>query len=392
MRIQMHLGVLLVAMAAAFSPGRLQARAVVQFSAGLEIHSAADFYDPLAANGAWVNVGSYGRCWHPARVEAGWRPYADGHWEWTDCGWYWASDEPWGWACYHYGSWIDDPGYGWVWIPGTEWAPAWVTWRQGPDYIGWAPCGPGGSVLAASFFVFADIHHFRDHLRPGSLIVNDTRVISRTKVINNITRETRDFDGTRQRVVVNRGPGVDPIQRATGAKFSPQPIREIARQTPAPETMQHSRPQPGAVEKQGPRAAQPPPALQRDRTPSEKVQPEPRPLPNQPENRRPLEPSGREQPQRNYQQPAPREPLPPVKPVEKPPLREQVVPERTPPAVPPERPLPPAAREKDYQGPAKEQPAPPQAAPPRERPPVKETPPPPPEEKNRGPERDKEQP
>jgi len=33
------------------------------------------------------------------------------------------SDEPWGWACYHYGTWVDDPAVGWVWVPGVEWAP-----------------------------------------------------------------------------------------------------------------------------------------------------------------------------------------------------------------------------------------------------------------------------
>src|SRR5947207_125621 len=51
--------------------------AEVQFSAGITISSRADFYDPLAAYGTWVDVGTYGRCWHPARVEVGWRPYCE---------------------------------------------------------------------------------------------------------------------------------------------------------------------------------------------------------------------------------------------------------------------------------------------------------------------------
>src|SRR6267154_2931303 len=132
------------------------ARAEVAFSAGVEIHSSTDFNPPLSPYGQWVGVGTYGRCWRPLQVDAGWRTYTNGHWEWTDCGWYWVSDEPWAWACYHYGSWLYDPAYGWVWVPGTEWAPAWVVWREAPEYIGWAPCGPGGVVLAASFFVFVD--------------------------------------------------------------------------------------------------------------------------------------------------------------------------------------------------------------------------------------------
>src|ERR1043166_1880492 len=69
------------------------------------IQSENDFYEPLAAYGRWMVIGSYGRCWIPARVEAGWRPYANGYWQRTDAGWYWATDEPWGWATYHYGSW-----------------------------------------------------------------------------------------------------------------------------------------------------------------------------------------------------------------------------------------------------------------------------------------------
>src|SRR5262249_27434657 len=161
----------------------INASGAVSFSAGIQIGAVSDFYDPLTSYGAWVQVGSYGRCWHPTvQLEAGWRPYGVGHWEWTDCGWYWVSDEPWAWACYHYGSWVLDPNYGWVWVPGTEWAPAWVVWRDTPDYsyIGWAPCGPSGVVIASSWFCFVDVHHFHERISPGALIVNDTRVFQRT--------------------------------------------------------------------------------------------------------------------------------------------------------------------------------------------------------------------
>src|SRR5437867_1112538 len=64
----------------------LSARAGVTFSAGIDIHVTADFYQPLASHGAWVDVSPYGRCWHPSQVEVSWRPYSIGHWEWTDCG------------------------------------------------------------------------------------------------------------------------------------------------------------------------------------------------------------------------------------------------------------------------------------------------------------------
>ncbi len=80
-----------------------------------------------------------------------------GRWIWTDDGWYWASDEPWGWAAYHYGRWYYDDYYGWIWIPGYDWAPAWVEWRYGGDYIGWAPLGPY-AVFSVSFGI-----HYRNH-------------------------------------------------------------------------------------------------------------------------------------------------------------------------------------------------------------------------------------
>jgi len=67
------------------------------------IREERDFYEPLSPYGRWEYIGSYGRCWVPAGVDSSWRPYCNGHWESTDAGWYWVSDEPWGWATYHYG-------------------------------------------------------------------------------------------------------------------------------------------------------------------------------------------------------------------------------------------------------------------------------------------------
>jgi hypothetical protein len=103
------------------------------------------FQGPLAPYGDWVVVGSYGRVWRP-HVDSGWRPYYYGRWEWTHEGWLWVSDEPFGWAAYHYGRWAYDPYQGWLWVPGSQWAPAWVSWRYSGDVVGWAPLAPGVSV------------------------------------------------------------------------------------------------------------------------------------------------------------------------------------------------------------------------------------------------------
>src|SRR5689334_18388675 len=73
--------------------GSCNAPADVGVSFGVQISARTDFYDPLSSLGAWVEVGSYGRCWHPHRIAADWRPYSAGYWEWTDVGWYWVSDE-----------------------------------------------------------------------------------------------------------------------------------------------------------------------------------------------------------------------------------------------------------------------------------------------------------
>jgi len=111
---------------------------------------ADTFHQPLTPYGDWVTVGDYGPVWRP-RVAAGWRPYYYGRWEWTTEGWLWVSDEPFGWATYHYGRWSWDRGFGWVWVPGTQWAPAWVSWRYSGDVVGWAPLAPGLSLYVTDF-------------------------------------------------------------------------------------------------------------------------------------------------------------------------------------------------------------------------------------------------
>ena len=110
------------------------------------------FHDNLAPYGRWVTVGSYGRCWYPAGVSAGWQPYTVGHWGWGDYGWTWVSADPWGDWTYRYGTWTYQPPYGWVWVPGYTWAPAWVTWSYTNDYIGWAPIPPTFSFAVTGYF------------------------------------------------------------------------------------------------------------------------------------------------------------------------------------------------------------------------------------------------
>jgi hypothetical protein len=110
-------------------------------SASAQSVNVGVFYNQLAPYGNWLQASGYGYVWQP-NVGSGWRPYSDGQWVYTDDGWYWNSNENWGWATYHYGRWVNLDGYGWCWVPGSTWAPAWVSWRTSNDYVGWAPLPP----------------------------------------------------------------------------------------------------------------------------------------------------------------------------------------------------------------------------------------------------------
>lgn len=229
-----------------------QAAARSEFAVGISINEASDFHQPLGAYGYWVDRAPYGRCWYPAYVGSDWRPYSDGQWVWTDdCGWYWVSSEPWAWACYHYGRWVQDSYYGWIWVPGIEWGPSWVSWRDGDDYVGWAPLppecdfGPQGVfainvVIAPRAFVFVERRHFCEPIRPSRIVVNQT-IINKTRYVTNIRRENkRVFVGGPDRQVIERGSGEKVrtglaadlwrkrservMQRATVERVSPPPV------------------------------------------------------------------------------------------------------------------------------------------------------------------------
>ena len=106
--------------------------------------SVQTFYDQLSPYGDWIYSSDYGYVWRPYFDNpASFRPYSSGgNWVYTSYGWTWNSNYDWGWATFHYGRWDFDNYLGWTWIPGTEWAPAWVTWGSYNDYWGWAPMGP----------------------------------------------------------------------------------------------------------------------------------------------------------------------------------------------------------------------------------------------------------
>src|SRR5690606_35516187 len=72
-------------------------------------------------------------------------------------------DEPFAWAVYHYGRWYDDDELGWCWVPGRNWAPAWVSWRRSDRFVGWVPLKPEEDGFQISVDVtFRDDDYDRD--------------------------------------------------------------------------------------------------------------------------------------------------------------------------------------------------------------------------------------
>jgi len=206
-------------------------------SVDIEIRADSDFYEPLAPQGEWVTIGSYGRCWRPGHVARDWRPYCNGNWELTDAGWYWVSEEPWAWATYHYGRWDFADQYGWYWVPQTQWAPAWVSWHEGGGYVGWAPLQPSVTISAGGYggfnqsripqrgYVFVKQGQFLEPIRPTIVVANNATIINKTTVIAN----TRIVNKT----VINGGPATTAVEKASGRKVQSVQVQELRRKQEA---------------------------------------------------------------------------------------------------------------------------------------------------------------
>jgi Family of unknown function (DUF6600) len=191
------------------------------------------FYRKLDPYGVWRETSSYGYVWQPREAERSrsWRPYTNGRWIYTDAGWTWISEEPFGWATYHYGRWARLRDIGWIWVPGDEWAPAWVSWRKSNDYVGWAPLPP-----EARFDRRAGIHNWADNYydigpdqycfvptsqfgerRVETALVPAQRNVTIVNETTNVTNIT--YNNT---TIVNRGPSYDELRAR-----SRQPIERL---------------------------------------------------------------------------------------------------------------------------------------------------------------------
>ena len=103
----------------------------------LELTGGAD----LARFGTWGVAADGSHQWTPSKLPAGWAPYQQGAWWWNArWGWTWVDDQPWGFAPFHYGRWLQAKGR-WTWTPG-QWADARPVYA--PALVGWF----GGAALS----------------------------------------------------------------------------------------------------------------------------------------------------------------------------------------------------------------------------------------------------
>ena len=93
--------------------------------------------------GEWLWHDLYGYVWRPNYNDSypwgGWTPYYYGNWTSYQNQLFWIPGEPWGWVPYHLGIWMWDKNKGWLWLPGSAFAPAWAVWDFYFGYYFWRP-------------------------------------------------------------------------------------------------------------------------------------------------------------------------------------------------------------------------------------------------------------
>ncbi len=381
---------------------------------------SAEFQEALEPYGHWERHPRWGAIWVPDDLPPDWRPYQYGHWVYTDdWGWYWISDpeeQDWGWVAFHYGRWAFERGIGWFWVPGDEWGPAWVDWRYGGEYVGWAPLPPDDVVYEyddePNYWVFVSPRYLATPEWRRYWVPRDrTVVIFRTTVVVN-----RTLGYGRGRAAVNAGVSPAFVARARGAPLqtfrvaprvvastqgvtgamritqeqlratrsgprggrrpSANPVMAVAvqpTQTTIKATATVTAPQPlpkgerGKLGTHPPRAAQgapPPPPLQaqppapQQRQPQRQQTPATTAPPAQ-QKGAPQQPAAPAQPQRTAPV-APSQPTPPAQRQEPPQVKPErpIVPQTPPPAVQERRP-PPAVQERRVPPPQDERRSPP---------------------------------
>lgn len=166
--------------------------------------------------------------WRPTNVEAGWSPYTNGYWTYTNCSWMWVSYYHWGWRTHHYGRWWYSDRWGWVWSPGFVWAPAWVVWMYNDGYCGWYPISPWVRYhyeygyrcniirYRVTCWTFVETRYFADPIPPRVPIV-DPRGHNTSIIKSSVFDGNPNITNTG---VNNNGPKVKTIEEVTGKRMA----------------------------------------------------------------------------------------------------------------------------------------------------------------------------
>ncbi|HLX83714.1 MAG TPA: DUF6600 domain-containing protein [Terriglobales bacterium] len=189
-------------------------------------------YEDLDDNGDWRDDSNYGHVWFPNRVEAGWAPYRQGHWDWIPpWGYTWVDDNSWGYAPFHYGRWVTIGGR-WGWVAGPVavrpvYAPALVVFIGGGvggawgGNVGWFPLGPR-EVYVPSYQVS---RAYVNRVNVSNTVVNttvitnvyNTTIINKTTNVTNITYVNRGVQGAVTAVPQRAFAGAQPVARSVVA-------------------------------------------------------------------------------------------------------------------------------------------------------------------------------
>ena len=193
------------------------------------------FYSSLAPYGSWIELGNGVTVWRPMNLRNGWAPYRYGRWIWTNDGWYWDSDEPFGYIVFHYGRWYYDDYYGWIWVPDDVWAPAWVQWRYDNDYIGWAALPPYANFSIGIGISFStgyetpySFWHFVSYRHMCDPYVYRYYVPDRIKYRIYSQSRFRTNYGYSDGRVINRGVDVDFVRQRSGVRITERQIQRVS--------------------------------------------------------------------------------------------------------------------------------------------------------------------
>jgi Family of unknown function (DUF6600) len=241
----------LLAFSGSAVPAATPAAARINVSIGLNFGGIGFgyFHQNLSRRGHWINHPIWGDVWVPPRSRD-YRPYFNGYWIYSDYGLLWVGFDPWSNITDHYGRWVWDPFYGWLWIPGYVWGPGWVIWRTGDGYFGWMAMPPdygdyddgpyfGGHYGWDDYYGYSDWYGMSQNAFFGLWIfVDDNHFYRRdyrnyafhdsehVRSIMDKTNNATDYVVQDNRIV-NRSISADRLERITHERIQPVEARKV---------------------------------------------------------------------------------------------------------------------------------------------------------------------